>query len=50
MVLFLLGLFWAGGIREKDVVKESIALFFDQKVGIVVQLSFDLLGHELVLL
>jgi len=49
-ILFSLGLFWAGGIGEKDVVKKSIALSFNQKVDVFVQLSFDLLGHESVLL
>jgi len=49
-VLFLLSLFWVEGIREKDVVKGSITLSFNQKVGVVVQLSFNLLGHESVLL
>ena len=32
------------------MVKESIALSFNQEVGVVVQLSFDLLNHESVLL
>jgi len=32
------------------VVKGGVALSFDQKVGVFVQLSFNLLGHELVLL
>jgi len=32
------------------VVKGGIAFSLNEKVGVFVQLSFDLLGHELVLL
>jgi len=32
------------------MVKGGIALSFNWEVGVLVQLSFDLLGHELVLL
>jgi len=32
------------------VVKGGIALSFDQEIGVFVQLSFDLLCHESVLL
>jgi len=45
----LLGLFLAGGIRKKDVVKGSIALSFDEEIGVIVQSSLDLLDHELML-
>jgi len=40
----------AGGVGEKDVIKKGIALSFDEKVGVFVQLSFNLLDHESVLL
>jgi len=32
------------------VVKGGVAFSFNQEVGVFVQLSFDLLGHESVLL
>ena len=46
-VLFLLHLLRVG---EKDVIQEGIALSFDKEVEVFVQLSFNLLGHESVLL
>ena len=49
-VLFSLGLFWVGDIGEKNVVKGGVALSFNQEVGVIVQLSLNLLGHESVLL
>jgi len=49
-VLFSLCLLWAGGVGEKDVIKGGIALSFDKEIGVFVQLSFNLLGHESVLL
>jgi len=38
------------GIREQDVVKGGIALSLNKEVRVFVQLSFDLLDHESVLL
>ena len=35
-VLFLLGLFWAGGIGKQDVVKGGIAFPFDEEVCVFV--------------
>ena len=46
----LVGLFWTGGVGEKDVIKGSVILSFNKEVSLFVQLSFDLLGHESVLL
>jgi len=43
-------LFQVGGIEEKDVIKRGVTFSFNEKVGFLVQLSFDLLGHESVLL
>jgi len=49
-VLFSLCLFQMGGVGEKDVIKGGIIFSFNEEIGVLVQLSFDLLGHESVLL
>jgi len=38
-----------GGIGEKDVGKRGIALSFNEEIGVIVQLSLNLLDHELML-